>query len=377
MTTRQNDIFSADAIESAGLSVLSNITWDSINDTPPFVKNRYCDAANLLADFAGQSPTEKELLHKPMLGEIATENLPPGIYDSDDNTRIFVSDIADLILKNADTAKSLIISTSTHKLLTLIISLFTKQCSSQKQLEALGGISLLSVKISLKELAALCGVKDIHSTDSKKAKNALDNFRKLVNKDLDILPRLVYHAKNRNTLTFTFISTCKLSGGFISATINPDFAQILCSQCITQTSKLIFLIPNNKPNAYRLALKLQSHYFMTSNVEQKVHNKLKLSSLLNVTNLPSLESAREMRASPFLRIITPLIENLLYLQDIGFLDHFNFLDDNKKILSSDDLSKLPYEKWEQVIFVYDMKNAKDYLPTPSQKKKRTRKKVSA
>ena len=227
---------------------------------------------------------------------------------------------------------------STDKLLSTAIASFTKKNDfrHKKTIDR-------AVTIPLKEYARLVGYDvDEHTTNTpeeakkekKRAKNQLDNARKAIKKDLDIIQASTLSWKeptrgNKEPRDFARVSLVTFTGiinGEIKISFSPEIASYLAEKnSITQYPTKLLSLDNRKPTAYYLGRKLIEHYYMDSNQIRGTNDRLKISTLLEVTNLPSYEEVQKTdRGHWEERIKIPFEDALNDLKAIGVLKDYKY-----------------------------------------------------
>lgn len=161
--------------------------------------------------------------------------------------------------------------------------------------------------------------------EEKRADRALTKFKKKVLNDLNIL-RLVsiqfYEKLEGREQEFDLgVISSKGKGiearrkdghvnGYITGTFDPNFAKYLLKLPQTTFLTAIFAIDERNKNAFKLACKLQLHYFMYNNQIIGTANTLRVSTLLSYLSLPEIEQVRNDSHSWDERIKKPFEELL-------------------------------------------------------------------
>ena len=144
---------------------------------------------------------------------------------------------------------------------------------------------------------------DPHPTDSpeaaekekKRVKEALKSARKKIMQTLDVLrfANCEWTERVNGRVTEWGGNILQDRGidrgydGYIRATFGQKFANYLLSLPESQSHTGLIGIDERKPNAYFIASKMVDHYNMDSNKKRGTANRLKISTLLSVTNLPT------------------------------------------------------------------------------------------
>lgn len=171
--------------------------------------------------------------------------------------------------------------------------------------------------------------KELATTDEvelKKAKQRYIKQRQRLISDLNFLLgvqcRFSYkqHGKGAVEVAFNYYSSCQLyrRSRDVAVTLTPEYAQYLFEQKYTRDNDSLYAIDGNG-NEYRVACALQTHYAMYSNHKKGTANRLTVKSLLEKTNLPTINS-NAARKYGWRVVIKDKFENILsYLQDSGLL----------------------------------------------------------
>lgn len=197
------------------------------------------------------------------------------------------------------------------------------------------------VVIPLREYASLLGYDvEEHETstpeeaekEKKRAKNQLDNARKKVKKDLDLLYNIsfeweeVIRGKVESFSSIRLLSAKEYKGGNFSMTFTPEIADHLVSRgLITQYNTGLLGVDERYPNAYRIMKKLEEHYNMDANQTNNRHDRIGIETLLKVTDLPSYEEVQAKDRGHWIdRIKEPLENNLDYLTKEHLLEDWEY-----------------------------------------------------
>ena len=190
-------------------------------------------------------------------------------------------------------------SINTHKLLSVGIGEFTKINDSRS--------SKINPTITMpfEEYARLLGYEiDERPTDNpeaavkekKRAAEAVKTAKKRIRQDLELLQasRWTWQEKVRgkvadfdSILLFERVAILK---GYIIMEFGRNMAEYLKKLPINQYHRGLLSIDARKPNAYNMGLKMTEHYNIDNNLIAGTANRLKVSTLLAVTDLPTLET---------------------------------------------------------------------------------------
>lgn len=262
---------------------------------------------------------------------------------------------------------------STHKLLSTAIAGFTNLNNT-----GLGNQRDLRtgrVIIPLEEYALRCGydvLEHITNTpeeakrEAKRAKNALDNARKKIKKDILLLRRsgLTWEEKIKGK-TGDFVDVGILGAGAIrNGSILLEFtssiAEYLIQLPLTQYPVALLGVDERNNNAYSMGLKMAEHYNLDNNQTKGTAQLLKVKTLLNYTNLPSITDIRKQRKGWEERIKEPFETSLDALTACGLLEEWKYTHSKGVDLTDEEASFTSYEDWEETLVHFTLKNAPDH-----------------
>ena len=266
-----------------------------------------------------------------------------------------------VILKLRDLHATLGISTD--KLLSTAIAIFTQQNDFRhtKTREP-----KREVTISLKEYAQLLGYDvEEHETstpeeaerEKKRAKAQLDNARKAIKKDLDVIhaSTLTWEEPIRGSARdfdrISLVTRTAIKNGEIKISFTPEIAGYLAERnLITQYPTKLLRLDSRKPTAYYIGRKLAEHYNIDNNQIRGTHDRLSIPAILAVTDLPSYEYVQQTdRGHWENRIKEPLERALDELTKEGILKDWKYThargvdlteEEARTITSYEDFSKL-------------------------------------
>lgn len=243
---------------------------------------------------------------------------------------------------------------STDKLLSTALAVFAQTNDFSKGTTT---ASNRRVVIPLKEYANLLGY-DIteHETstpaeaeaEKRRVKHTLDNARKKIKKDLDILYNLsfeweeVIKGKVESFSSVRLLSAKEYRNGNIAITFTPEIADHLVGRgLITQYNTGMLRLDERKPNAYYIMRKLEEHYNMDANQRANRHNIIGIDTLLAVTDLPSYEEVESKdRGHWERRIKEPLEESLDYLTSEHLLKNWEYTHSKGVPLTEEEASNI-------------------------------------
>ena len=234
-------------------------------------------ATDALATLSHKDITEKPLADK------ATLQTPAGDYK--------------VVIQNFSKVKGNL-SVNTHKLFSVSIAEFT-------QINNYGGGGFIpKVAIPFDEYARKVGYKiDEKETstpeeaekEKKRAREAYKTAKKRISQDVDLLlaMRLTWEekikGKGKDFDSINLFERGAIKKGYIILEFGRHMAEYLKSLPITQYPQGLLAIDARSDNAYNMGLKMTEHYNMDNNQVAGTANRLKVSTLLAVTSLPTIE----------------------------------------------------------------------------------------
>ena len=194
------------------------------------------------------------------------------------------------------------LSVNTHKLLSSGIAEFT-------QINNYGGGAVNpKVTIPLNEYARLLGYEiDERETDSpeaaakekKRAAEALKTAKKRIRQDLELLQAMRWtwqekvRGKGADFDSILLLERVAIRKGYIIMEFGRNMAEYLKQLPLTQYPQGLLAIDARNETAYRLGLKMAEHYSIDNNQIRGTANRLKVSTLLSVTGLPTMEMLQQ------------------------------------------------------------------------------------
>lgn len=226
---------------------------------------------------------------------------------------------------------------STDKLLSTAIATFTQQNDFRHTKTQ---TPKREVTIPLKEYAQLLGYDvEEHETstpeeaerEKKRAKAQLDNARKAIRKDLDIIhaSTLTWEepikGKARDFARVSLVTFTGIRKGVIKIAFSPEIASYLAERnLITQYPTKLLRISGRQPTAYYIGRKLAEHYNMDNNQIRGTHDRISIPAILAVTELPTYEEVTKQDRHWDRRIKEPLEQALDTLTQEGVLKDWEY-----------------------------------------------------
>lgn len=290
------------------------------------------------------------------------------------NTASIESGEVKLIIKSLDTLSGTL-GVSTHKLLSTAIAGFTALNHTGTGKDR--SFREAKVAISLKDYAIKCGYDVIeHPTDTpeeaakeaKRAKNALDNFRKKVRKDLELLFNASISWKDNikgkevDFADIRILGGKGIKAGYINLEFTVSIAEYLIQLPLSQYPQSLLLLDERNDNAYNIGLKMSEHYSMDSNQKIGTAQLLKVKTLLEYTNLPTLATIKKQRTSWEARIKEPFETALDALTACGLLEDWRYSHSKGAEMTDEEADFSNYEEWVEALVYFTLRNAPNHAP---------------
>lgn len=252
---------------------------------------------------------------------------------------------------------------NTDKLLSYALAVFTKQNDFR---HVKGKEPKRDVSIPLREYAKHLGYDiEEHATNTpeeakqekKRAKNQLDNARKAIKKDLDILHSSILtweepiKGKAKDFARISIVTFTGIINGNIVIAFSPEIASYLAERnLITQYPTKLLGISGRQQNAYYIGRKLIEHYNIDNNQIKGTHDRLSIPKILEVTDLASYEEVqRKDRGHWQERIKEPLERALDVLLQEGILKDWKYTHAKGVDLTEEEAYNLTsYEDFEKL-----------------------------
>ncbi len=265
------------------------------------------------------------------------------------------------------------------KIASTVLSIFTQQNDFRGFKE--GKPLKTRVVIDLNEYLQLLGYDIVEqpkvtpaetAKEKKRVKNQIDNGRKAVRKDLTTLSKCAFtweeelpwkgsedkkkKSQQKDFVNMTLFPTTAIRNGKIYVTINQDFAEYLAMRnLITQYPTSLLKLDGRNSTAYYIGRKLYEHYHIDSNQIKGTHNRISITSLLAVTELPSYEDVQAKdRGHWEQRIKEPLEVALSILTQENILKNWEYTHAKGLPLTDEEASNLTdYEKYSKLYILFE------------------------
>lgn len=272
---------------------------------------------------------------------------------------------------------------STHKLLSTGMAYFTAQNHTGSHVKDIRG---LRVAIPLKGYAELCGY-DVseHPTstpeeaekEAKRAKNALDNARKKIKKDLEVLRyssltwKEKINGKTKDFLDVGILGAVGIKSGTIYMEFTATMGEYLIQLPLNQYPVALLGLDERKSNAYIIGLKMTEHSNLDNNIRTGTAQLLRVSTLLKLIDLPDIKAVKAKRNSWEDRIKEPLESALDALTECGLLSDWYYSHSKGLILTDEEAKNFKnYEEWADTLIHFTLASTIDHTPRLEAKAKR-------
>lgn len=290
------------------------------------------------------------------------------------NTASIESGEVKLIIKSLDTLSGTL-GVSTHKLLMAAIAGFTElnHTGTGKDRSLRGA----KVSIPLKDFAIKCGYDVMeHPTDTPeeaekealRAKRTLDNFRRKVKKDLELLYNTSISwkekvkGKDADFADIRILGGKGIRAGYINLEFTVSLAEYLIQLPLSQYPQSLLLLDERNDNAYNIGLKMAEHYSNDNNQIKGTAQLLKVKTLLDYTNLPPFSEVRAKRKSWEERIKEPFETALDALTGCGLLEDWRYSHSKGEEMTDEEADFSNYEEWADTLVHFTLRNAPNHAP---------------
>lgn len=328
---------------------------------------------------AEQNKSFMPMLHGKATDSIATMNSKDLTENKLNNTASVISNEVKLVIKEFDKMTGTL-GISTHKLLSTAIVMFgnINNIGTKKRT-----LQDLKVFFPLKEYALLCGY-DVEEQETStpeeaeveklRAKRQLDNARRKINKDLEILYNASISWKERvrgketDYLDTRIITSKGIRKGNILISFSPDIADYLINLPLTQYPAALLSIDERNSNAYIMGLKMAEHSNIDNNIIIKSANQLKVSTLLEITSFPSINSSGVIKNGWENRIKEPF-ENALDVLTGTVIESWEYSHPKGVRMKDEEATNfLSYEDWSNTLIHFTLVDAPDHTERIAKRK---------
>lgn len=257
-----------------------------------------------------------------------------------------------------------------HKLLTFASNRFITINDGSS-----GTIKHYKVSFPLKEYAFVRGY-DVYEKETsspeeakeekKRAKRVLDQARKDIKNDLIALRNIQFQTEDtRRGKPYHFrnaglLGNAEISNGMIVLEFTVTYAQYLALSPKTHYPSALYSMDGRNQNAYTIALKMSEQYFQYRNQDRGTADRLKVSTLLSWTQLPTYETLKKQRGSWQDRIKEPLEKCLDDLMKQGVLETWEYTHSKGIPLTDEEAYSIDsYSSFENLYIKFSLKDAPD------------------
>lgn len=137
--------------------------------------------------------------------------------------------------------------------------------------------------------------------EKKRAAGAIKNAKKRIKQDLDLLQamRITWTEKVKGKVadydSISILDRTSIKKGYITIGFGHDMANYLKRLPITQYPQGLLAVDARKPNAYNMGYQMAVHYNMDNNQRAGTATRLKVTTLLSYTSLPTFEDLQNER----------------------------------------------------------------------------------
>lgn len=280
-----------------------------------------------------------------------------------------------LLIKSLDTLTGTL-RISTHKLLITAIARFTANNHTGRGKDRT--LATAKVSMPLKDYALKCGYDvEEHPTDNPeeaekealRVKRTLDNVRRKVQKDLALLYNASISWKEKVKGKDADFADVRILGGkgIKAGRINIEFSVSLAEYLIllplTQFPPALLSLDERNSNAYNIGLKMAFHYSNDNNQIRGTAQLLKVKTMLECTNLPTISEVRTKERSWKYRIKEPFETALDALTACGLLEDWRYSHSKGEEMTDEEATSFKnYEEWADTLIHFILKNAPDHAP---------------
>ena len=286
-----------------------------------------------------------------------------------------------LIIKSLDTLTGTL-GVSAHKLLITAIARFTANNHTGRGKDRTFRDARASIPI--KEYASKCGYDvEEHTTDNPeeaekealRVKRTLDNARRKVQKDLELLYNASISWKEKVKGKDADFADVRILGGkgIKAGRINIEFSLSLAKYLIQLPLALyppaLLSLDERNNNAYNIGLKMAFHYSNDNNQIRGTAPLLKVKTLLECTNLPTISEVRTQEGSWRYRIKEPFETALDALTGCGVLEDWRYSHSKGEEMTDEEATTWgSFEEWADRLVHFILRNAPRLRTREAEKK---------
>lgn len=331
--------------------------------------------------------TQLAIYHGKATDTMATMSSRDAVADKITGTATIERGEVKLVIQKFDSLQGTL-GVNTHKLLSVGIANFTALNNYDKREDR----SIQpAVTFSLTEYAKGLGYDvEEHPTateeealkEKKRVQRVLNEAQKKIKRELQVLQAttVTWEEKVKGKAgdydSISLLSRTAIRKGVISMEFSLPMAKYLTMLPITQYPKTQLRIDGRNQNAYALGNKFAEHYNMDNNQKRGTANRLKVETLLKVTNLPTYEQTIRNRNSWAGRIKEPFETALDEVVRVGTLENWEYTHAKGVPLTEEEASTITdYKTFAELYITYVMGEEVDHtdrLARRDEEKKRRR-----
>lgn len=156
-----------------------------------------------------------------------------------------------------------------------------------------------------------------------------------------------------------FISGFRVTRKAITMDFGLAAAEYLAKRPMRQRPDAMFLVDENRENAYAIGEYLNQHYSIDANVSRGTECMISIEAVLKQTSYPTIDAIRQGKSKRTWRdIIKERLESDLdHLTQIGVLTTWAYSHPKKKLLTDDEAANIAtYEEYAELYLCYEIAN---------------------
>lgn len=292
--------------------------------------------------------------------------------ETDQITRLVSMTINGVTIKSSEPGP-FILGIGAHKLLKTAEAEFLQQNHYSKSKTATPSV----FRVSIPEFEYIKALNDNINEretntpeEAQKEKKRVENLRKKIHKDIKRDLDILYNAsldfderirgKSESFANVRIISSKGIVNGMINISFTPEYAEYICRLPLSKYAKSLIRIDARSNNAYSIGVKIAEHYNMDSNVARGTESRLRVGTLLECTDLKSIEEIRSSRNSWQQRIKEPFENALDQLTGIIISDWKYTHSKGVELSEQEAYNITNYDEWEKLYVDYVVLNPEDH-----------------
>lgn len=342
--------------------------------SPNTVASPYLKASPLQksVEKLAEEQTQLAIYHGKATDAMATMSSRDAIVDQITGRATIDNGEVKLVVQKFDSLQGSL-GVNTHKLLTVGVSEFTAINNYDRREDR---PIQPAITFSLAEYAKDLGYDvEEHPTDNeedalkekKRVQRVLNEAQKKIKRELQVLQAttLTWEEKVKGKAgdydSVSLFSRTAIRKGVVYMEFSLPMAKYLVLLPITQYPKTQLRIDGRNQNAYALGNKFAEHYNMDSNQKKGTANRLKVDTLLRITNLPTYEQTIKNRNSWIDRIKEPFETALDEVVRVGTLADWEYTHSKGVPLTEEEASNITdYKTFSELYITYRMGEEVDH-----------------